>query len=134
MWLDCDREGEAIAYDIIDVIKEKKPQVDIWRAKFSAVTREEVTRAMETLARPDKALADAVRVRQEVDLRIGASFTRFQTLLLRDALSGKQGVISYGPCQFPTLGFIVDRHQKIRDFKAEKFWSIELLYKSPENE
>jgi len=89
---------------------------------------------METLVRPDKALADAVRVRQEVDLRIGASFTRFQTLLLRDALSGKQGVISYGPCQFPTLGFIVDRHQKIRDFKAEKFWSIELLYKSPENE
>ena len=98
LWLDCDREGEAIAFDIIDVIQKTKPRVDIWRAKFSAVTREEVTKAMDTLVRPDKALADAVRVRQEVDLRIGASFTRFQTLLLRDALAGKQGVISYGPC------------------------------------
>jgi DNA topoisomerase III len=77
LWLDCDREGEAIAYDIIDVIQANKPQVDIWRAKFSAVTRDEVTKAMDTLVRPDKALADAVRVRQEVDLRIGASFTRF---------------------------------------------------------
>lgn len=42
---------------------------------------------------------------QEIDLRIGASFTRFQTLLLRDAFvldfAGADGniVLSYGPCQ-----------------------------------
>lgn len=42
---------------------------------------------------------------QEIDLRIGASFTRFQTMLLRDAFvldfaaDGRNVVLSYGPCQ-----------------------------------
>jgi DNA topoisomerase III len=47
-------------------------------------------------------------------------------LALQDMLNGRKGPISYGPCQFPTLGFIVERHQKIRDFVPEKFWLIEL--------
>ena len=35
-------------------------------------------------------------------------------------------VISYGPCQFPTLGFIVERYKLIRDFQGEKFWTLTL--------
>ena len=66
-------------------------------------------------------------MRQEIDLRIGASFTRFQTLLLRDTIN-RQGVVSYGPCQFPTLGFIVERHQQIEKFIPEKFWQIVMKY------
>lgn len=31
-----------------------------------------------------------------------------------------------GPCQFPTLGFVVDRYLKIQNFVAEKFWFIHL--------
>jgi DNA topoisomerase-3 len=41
---------------------------------------------MENLGRPNKYLSDAVRVRQEVDLRTGAAFTRFQTLSLGPVL------------------------------------------------
>lgn len=37
-------------------------------------------------------------------------------------------MVSYGPCQFPTLGFIVDRYKQIRDFTSEKFWSLTLKY------
>jgi DNA topoisomerase-3 len=75
-------------------------------------------------------LAEAVRVRQEIDLRIGASFTRFQTLNFRNILLGytSSQILSYGPCQFPTLGFIVDRYKQIRDFVPEKFWTINLKY------
>lgn len=40
-------------------------------------------------------------------------------------------MVSYGPCQFPTLGFIVDRYKQIRDFVPEKFWSIILKYNKP---
>ena len=59
---------------------------------------------------PNKFLADAVAARQEIDLRIGAAFTRFQTMLLQDRFPGlNKQVISYGPCQFPTLGFVVAR-------------------------
>lgn len=78
------------------------------------MTREEIERATANLQRPNKFLADAVKVRQEIDLRIGASFTRFQTFTVRDSIPNKKGVISYGPCQFPTLGFIVERDKQIR--------------------
>lgn len=42
---------------------------------------------------------------QEIDLRIGATFTRFQTMLMKDAFvidtvtDGRNTVLSYGPCQ-----------------------------------
>ena len=52
---------------------------------------------------------------QELDLRIGAAFTRFQTLRLQkkfpDVLA--EQLISYGSCQFPTLGFVVGEFEKI---------------------
>ncbi len=114
IWTDCDREGEAIGFDIIDVAKSVRPRIDVYRAHFSALTREEIERATANLQRPNKFLADAVKVRQEIDLRIGASFTRFQTFTVRDSIPNKKGVISYGPCQFPTLGFIVERDKQIR--------------------
>ena len=72
-------------------------------------------------------------MRQEIDLRIGASFTRFQTLNFRDLLLGfgqvhPNQILSYGPCQFPTLGFIVDRFKQCRDFVPEEFWTMQLKY------
>ena len=77
LWLDCDREGEAIAFDVVDICHSVKRNINVLRATFSAVTHSEIEGAMRTLAPPRKALSDAVRVRQEIDLRIGASFTRF---------------------------------------------------------
>ena len=37
--------------------------------------------------------------------------------------------LSPGSCQFPTLGFVVDRYFKVRNFIPEKFWSIRVLHK-----
>ena len=41
----------------------------------------------------------------------GCAFTRFQTMRLKQAFPAVLGeqLVSYGPCQFPTLGFVVDR-------------------------
>jgi DNA topoisomerase-3 len=78
IWTDCDREGEAIGFDVIDVCtRSSRGRVEVLRAHFSAMTFQNISEAMSTLTPPNKFLSDAVQVRQEIDLRIGASFTRF---------------------------------------------------------
>lgn len=72
----------------------------------------------------------AVNTRQELDLRIGAAFTRLQTKNLRSFFEqfGKKKMLSYGSCQFPTLGFVVDRYQQVKNFIPEEFWKITMTY------
>ena len=84
MWLDCDREGEAIAYEVIQICTEENSQLELERAHFSAVTNKDIFKAINNMKKPDKNLSNSVEARQELDLRIGASFTRFQTLTLRN--------------------------------------------------
>lgn len=60
-----------------------------------------------------------MNARQEIDLRIGAVFTRMQTKKLQSKY-GLATVISYGPCQFPTLGFVVERWARIETFIPEQ--------------
>ncbi|KAL7711865.1 DNA topoisomerase [Entamoeba marina] len=126
LWLDCDREGENIAFEVIDVCEKAKQGHKILRAHFNSLVPAEIFKAYRTLTEPNKLLSKAVDVRQELDLRIGSAFTRFQTSLLQQRHpSLKEKVISYGPCQFPTLGFVVDRYYQIKAFTKEKFYKIQ---------
>lgn len=64
----------------------------------------------------------------EIDLRIGSIFTRFQTMLLKPHFEDLEDkLISYGPCQFPTLGFIVERFLQIKNFISEEYYSIKVV-------
>ncbi|CAM9000781.1 unnamed protein product [Rhodiola kirilowii] len=138
LWLDCDREGENIAFEVVEVCKGVNSQLDVWRARFSALIDRDIHHAMQNLSRPNQLFSDAVDVRQEIDLRIGASFTRFQTMLLRDAFildfvsDDRNVILSYGPCQFPTLGFIVERYWEIQAHEPEEFWTINCSHNSDE--
>ena len=71
------------AVQVIDVCRRANPRLVIKRAKFSALVRRELEQSVQTLGLPDENASKAVDARQEIDLRIGASFTRFQTLLLQ---------------------------------------------------
>ncbi|KAM3961071.1 LOW QUALITY PROTEIN: topoisomerase 3-alpha [Aphomia sociella] len=128
IWTDCDREGENIGFEIIEVCKATRNSLDVFRAKFSEITAVSVQRALQNLERPNKNVSDAVDVRQELDLRIGAAFTRFQTLRLQKVFPSTlaEKLISYGSCQFPTLGFVVERYRAIQNFVAEPFWKIKV--------
>ena len=147
LWLDCDREGENISFEVIDVIKNgyKKKNFIIYRARYSAITKRDLDNAMENLGPPNKNMSDGVDVRQRIDLIIGATFTRLQTIKFKSIFYNNinvsnnnnndgKNIISFGSCQFPTLNFIVERAEKIRNFKSEKFWYIEIKIKKSLND
>lgn len=71
IWTDCDREGENIGFEIIKVCTDVKPNLRIYRAKFSEITAASIFRALNTLGQADRNVSDAVDVRQELDLRTG---------------------------------------------------------------
>ena len=136
LWLDCDKEGENICFEVINEIQPvmKPPRhpnsQTILRAKFSSITAPSILHAFNNLTLPNYNEARSVDARQEVDLRIGCSFTRFQTNLFQSQYVGlNHSVISYGPCQTPTLGFCVQRHDEIQQFKSEKYWKMKAIVK-----
>ncbi|XP_025418842.1 DNA topoisomerase 3-alpha [Sipha flava] len=131
IWTDADREGENIGFEIIDVCREVNPRIDVYRAILSEITRPSVQRAITNLGPPNKNVSDAVDVRSELDLRIGAAFTRYQTMRLQKVFPDilAKSLISYGSCQFPTLGFVVERYKDIQNFIPEQFWKIKVNHK-----
>lgn len=71
LWLDCDREGENICFEVLDccedfLVAPKK----VWRARFSAITAPELKAAMSKLGEPNRNEALAVDARQELDLKV----------------------------------------------------------------
>lgn len=126
LWLDCDREGEAIAFEVLETCQRAAGgRLQVFRAVFSALTRQDLVRACQTLRDPDQRLADAVEARQHFDLRAGSAFTRWMSLRYQNMFPELcQQPLSYGPCQFPTLGFVVERFLRIQRFVSEPFWSI----------
>jgi DNA topoisomerase-3 len=130
LWLDCDREGENICFEVIRCVKSvmsSRKGRQIYRAKFSAVNREDIVKAMSCLGVPNKAESDAVDARQELDLKVGVAFSRFQTLYFQGRYADLDArCISYGPCQSPTLGFCVRRHLEISHFQAEPYWILQV--------
>lgn len=134
LWLDCDREGENIAFEVLDccmhlmrggggVVHYDR----VYRAYFSAINPSDILKAYNALGKPDKNQALSVDARQELDLKVGVAFSRFQTRFFQGRYGDlDSSVLSYGPCQTPTMGFVVQRHVDIETFKPEPYWVLEL--------
>ena len=118
---DYDREGELIGKEALEIIGIKPDDERVMRAKFSALTKQEITASFNNLQKLDEGLANAAEARQEIDLKWGAVLTRFISLS-----SGRVGkdFLSVGRVQSPTLALIVDNDNLIENFTPQKFWEI----------
>jgi DNA topoisomerase-1 len=123
---DYDREGENIGFEA-KTLSEEVTNVPIERARFSSLSPKEVKKAFESLIDPDYNMAMAAEARQILDLKMGAAFTRFVTLSVRERARTKD-ILSIGPCQTPTCGFVYEREKAIRSFQAKDFWKITAIF------
>jgi DNA topoisomerase I len=124
---DADSEGEKIGYDIAAIILEVNPNITVHRMRFSAVTKQDIQKAFSEASKTtlDNNIVEKVESRQEIDLRSGSAFTRFQTLGVRkvNPISAPK-IVSFGPCQTAALSFAVERHLEREAFVPEPFWYI----------
>lgn len=116
---DPDREGEAIAWHLLDILKAKKLLKDkkVYRVAFHEITKKAVQAAIQAPREIDKNLVDAYLVRRALDYLIGFSIS---PLLWRRNL-GK----SAGRVQSVAVKLVVDREKEIENFKPVEYWSLE---------
>src|SRR6202521_5789668 len=117
---DPDREGEAISWHVLEVLKEKsalKQTQEIERVVFNAITKQAVTEAMKHPRGIDAALVDAYRARRALDYLVG--FTLSPVLWRK-----LPGARSAGRVQSVALRLVCDRELEIEKFVAKEYWSI----------
>ncbi len=123
---DYDREGELIGKEALELARDVNPDVPVSRARFSSLTTNEVETAFNNLEEIDFNLAAAGEARQVIDLRWGASLTRFLTLAVN-----RGDLISVGRVQTPTLKLLVDREREIENFDPDDYWELTADLRAP---
>ena len=123
---DPDREGEAIAWHVAQVIQDKAK--DIQRIEFNEITARAVKEALSHPRALNKDLIDAQQARRVLDRLVGY---KISPLLWKTIKRG----ISAGRVQSVTLRLIVERERERNAFKPEEYWvfTAELAAQNPPN-
>ncbi|MBL6665342.1 MAG: type I DNA topoisomerase [Rickettsiales bacterium] len=119
---DPDREGESIAWHILEVLKKKKvikKDLPVERVVFNSITKSAVTEAIKKPRNINVDLVNAQQARRALDYLVG--FTLSPVLWRK--LPGSR---SAGRVQSVALRLICDREDEIEAFKTEEYWDIKL--------
>src|SRR6202011_2801987 len=117
---DPDREGEAISWHVLEVLKQKnalKKQQPVERVVFNAITKQAVLDAMKHPRDIDAALVDAYLARRALDLLVG--FTLSPVLWRK-----LPGARSAGRVQSVAVRLVCDRENEIEKFVRKEYWSL----------
>jgi len=114
---DLDREGEAIAWHIVEAIKPSKKQV-VKRVVFPSITKLAVEKGMQEAREINLDLVDAQQARRVLDRLVGY---KLSPLLWRKIFKG----LSAGRVQSVALRLVVEREREIQAFKPEEYWTVE---------
>jgi DNA topoisomerase-1 len=126
---DPDREGEAISWHVLEVLKQKhalKSQ-PVERVVFNAITKQAVADAMAHPRQIDVALVDAYLARRALDYLVG--FTLSPVLWRK-----LPGARSAGRVQSVALRLVTEREREIEKFVAREYWSLVATLATPRNE
>ena len=117
---DPDREGEAISWHVLEVLKQKNVLKDIKvdRVVFNAITKKAVLDAMAQPRQIDEPLVEAYLARRALDYLVG--FTLSPVLWRK-----LPGARSAGRVQSVALRLICEREEEIRSFNREEYWNFE---------
>ncbi len=121
---DPDREGEAIAFHIMDILKKKGRKFH--RVLIHELTKKGITEALEHPLEPDANKYDAQQARRKLDRLVGYQIS---PLLWQKVQRG----LSAGRVQSVAVKIICDREREIRRFEPEEYWTItaDLLAQAP---
>jgi DNA topoisomerase-1 len=120
---DPDREGEAIAWHLAEVLRLRSPK----RIEFHEITDEAVRRALDTPRDIDMRLVNAQIARRVVDRLVGYRLSPF-------LWSKVQKGIGAGRVQSVALRLVVDREEEIRAFTPEESWTVDAILSQLEKE
>jgi DNA topoisomerase I len=117
---DPDREGEAISWHLVELLKEKKALngKPVHRVVFYEITKSAVREAIENPRDISADLVGAQQARRALDYLVGFNLS---PLLWKKVQRG----LSAGRVQSPALRMIVEREQEIEAFVAREYWSVE---------
>ncbi|MFO0955032.1 MAG: type I DNA topoisomerase [Candidatus Saccharibacteria bacterium] len=119
---DLDREGEAIAWHLANIL-ELKPEQEMKRITFAEITKPALEYAVAHPRDINQDLVDAQQARRVLDRLVGYSLSPILWKKVRYGLSA-------GRVQSVALKFITDREKEIEAFQSEEYWSIEVDLKA----
>ena len=113
---DPDREGEAIAWHLAQLLKMPLDQMN--RVTFNEITRTGVSAGMAAPRSLDMNLVNAQQARRILDRIVGYKLSPFLWKKVRKGLSA-------GRVQSATVSLVVDREEQIRSFVSEEYWTLD---------
>lgn len=119
---DPDREGEAIAWHVLQELKRRKklkPDFPVYRVAFHEITKGAILEALKNPRQIDMQLVDAYMARRALDYLVGF----YISPLLWRKLPGAK---SAGRVQSVALRLICEREDEISAFKPQEYWSIDV--------
>ena len=116
---DLDREGEAISWHVVEILKERKllKGKKIKRVVFSEITKSAIQEAVANPREISIELVDAQQARRALDYLVGFNLSPLLWKKVRRGLSA-------GRVQSPALRLIVQREDEINAFIKEEYWTI----------
>jgi len=127
---DPDREGEAIAQDVVDVLAETQKN-KIHRVLFNEITKKAVNEAIKNPLVIDEHLVTSQRARRVMDRIIGYKVSPF---LWRAVIEAYGSSLSAGRVQSVALRLICEREEEIEKFIVTEYWSIVAVFTTDKGE